>query len=51
MTYASLHITIYDGFEIWSNVQLPGNSFYNVGNHVLWAWSETKGYASRKSSA
>jgi 2-phosphosulfolactate phosphatase len=26
-------------------------SFYNVGNHVLWAWSETKGYASRKFSA
>jgi putative transposase len=27
------------------------NSFYNVGNHVLWAWSETTGYASRKFSA
>ena len=25
--------------------------FYDVENHVLWAWSETKGYASRKFSA
>jgi len=25
--------------------------FYDIENHVLWAWSETKGYASRKFSA
>jgi hypothetical protein len=37
--------------QVMATEQIQEASFYNVGNHVLWAWSETKGYASRKFSA